>query len=84
MDRSHLPRKGRLRIGGIAVAAISLVAFLARSGVASERFIPPGFSHAVTDALKNGGVWLKHEIEYILARGYTIGQGGRSLMPPAK
>jgi hypothetical protein len=38
----------------------------------------------VTDALRKGGVWLRHEIEYLMARGYTIGSDGRSLVPPAK
>ena len=38
----------------------------------------------VTDALKKGGVWLRHEIEYLMTRGYTIGSDGRSLVPPAK
>ena len=38
----------------------------------------------VTDALKNGGVWLQHEIGYLMARGYAIGPDERSLIPPAK
>ncbi|MCX6544157.1 MAG: RHS repeat-associated core domain-containing protein [Acidobacteria bacterium] len=38
----------------------------------------------VADALKKGGVWLRHEIDYLMARGYTIGSDGRSLIPPAK
>ena len=55
--------------------------FLDRAIARGQTFI---VTMNVTDALKNGGVWLKHEIEYLLARGYTIGQGGRSLIPPAK
>jgi hypothetical protein len=38
----------------------------------------------VADALKKGGVWLRHEIEYLIARGYTIGSDGRSLIPPTQ
>ncbi|MCX6545915.1 MAG: RHS repeat-associated core domain-containing protein [Acidobacteria bacterium] len=38
----------------------------------------------VTDALKKGGVWLRHEIEYLMARGYAIGPDGHSPIPPAK
>jgi hypothetical protein len=38
----------------------------------------------VADALKMGGVWLRHEVEYLISRGYTIGSDGRSLIPPAR
>jgi len=37
---------------------------------------------SVKDALQRGGVWLRHEIQYLMSRGYSVGSDGRSLVPP--
>jgi hypothetical protein len=53
--------------------------FLDRAIVRGDTFV---LTMSVKDALQRGGVWLRHEIQYLMSRGYSVASDGRSLVPP--